>query len=198
MLEFDTYYHIYNQANGDDQLFREDKNYDYFLKKYSQHIDPVAETISWCLMPNHFHFLVKIKDEKELASTFPKFQTLEKFEDQSRFVSKQFSNFFSSYSQSFNKIYHRKGSLFLKNFKRKQIQSEDYLRKLILYIHLNPVKHGFVDSVRHWKWSSYRNFPTEQNEMMVMFFDDFNNYQFLHREFSGTFDEYDDLETQLT
>ena len=112
MLTFDTYYHIYNHANGDENLFREKKNYHFFLKKYHQHIDPIAETIAWCLMPNHFHLLVKIKSEEEMKnSTFSKFETLEKLirleklEDKNNFISKQFSNFFSSYTQSFNKIY---------------------------------------------------------------------------------------------
>lgn len=56
-LETGQYYHIYNHANGDDNLFREAKNYPFFLQKYHQHISPIAETIAWCLMPNHFHLL---------------------------------------------------------------------------------------------------------------------------------------------
>ena len=78
MLIFEKCYHIYNYANGNENLFREQKNYEYFLEKYKQHINPIAETIAWCLMPNHFHLLVKIKTEEEIVSTFPKFQTLEK------------------------------------------------------------------------------------------------------------------------
>ena len=70
LLQFDTYYHIYNHANGDDNLFREEKNYSFFLEKYHQHIDPIAETIAWCLMPNHFHLLVKIKTEQEVINNF--------------------------------------------------------------------------------------------------------------------------------
>ena len=131
MLIFEKYYHIYNHANGNENLFREQKNYEYFLEKYKQHISPIAETIVWCLMPNHFHLLVKIKTEEEIvstssltssSSTFPKFQTLEKLEKsrkleklkkletleaKSNFLSKQFANFFSSYTQSFNKVYGR-------------------------------------------------------------------------------------------
>ena len=50
MLIFEKYYHIYNHANGDDNLFREQKNYKYFLDKYKQHIYTIAETVAWCLM----------------------------------------------------------------------------------------------------------------------------------------------------
>lgn len=198
MLIFEKYYHIYNHANGDENLFREQKNYEYFLEKYKQHISPIAETIVWCLMPNHFHLLVKIKSKDEIASTFPKFQTLEKFDDKTNFLSKQFSNFFSSYSQSFNKVYGRRGSLFLKNFKRKEILDENYLRNLIIYIHLNPVKHGFTNEILDWKWSSYQTFPIEHTEMLRMLFADEENYQYVHQGKRSNFKEYESLEIELT
>lgn len=239
MLIFEKYYHIYNHANGDENLFREQKNYEYFLEKYKQHINPIAETIAWCLMPNHFHLLVKIKTEEEIVaafsstnppstfppSTFPKFQTLEKLgleklelkkleleklkrlekfkkldtlEGKSNFLSKQFANFFSSYTQSFNKVYGRRGSLFLKNFKRKEIVDENYLLNLILYIHLNPVKHGFTNNVLDWKWHSYQSFPFVYEEEFRMLFGDKENYENIHHGKQVNFKEYEDLEKDLT
>src|SRR5690606_32240135 len=172
MLTFETYYHIYNHANGNENLFREQKNYEFFLRKYHQHIDPIAETFAWCLMPNHFHVLVKIKSEEEIKLTFPKFGTLEKLDDKTKFISKQFANFFSSYTQSFNKIYKRRGSMFLKNFKRKEITDENYLRNLVLYIHLNPVQHGFTESIQQWDWTSYNSFITSGKDLLIMLFGD--------------------------
>src|SRR5690554_1822032 len=222
MLIFEKYYHIYNHANGNENLFREQKNYEYFLEKYKQHISPIAETIVWCLMPNHFHLLVKIKTEEEIvstssltssSSTFPKFQTLEKLEKsrkleklkkletleaKSNFLSKQFANFFSSYTQSFNKVYGRRGSLFLKNFKRKEILDENYLRNLILYIHLNPLKHGFTNDILDWKWNSYQSFPVVHKEMFRMLFADEENYEYMHRGKQSCFKEYESLENELT
>lgn len=217
MLIFEKYYHIYNHANGNENLFREQKNYEYFLEKYKQHINPIAETIAWCLMPNHFHLLVKIKTEEEIVSTsfsaFPKFGTLEKLEksgkleklkkletleSKSNFLSKQFANFFSSYTQSFNKVYGRRGSLFLKNFKRKEILDENYLRNLILYIHLNPLKHGFTNDILDWKWNSYQSFPVVHKEMFRMLFADEENYEYMHRGKQSCFKEYESLENELT
>lgn len=198
MLQFSTYYHIFNHANGDDNLFREEKNYSFFLNKYHQHIDPIANTVAWCLMPNHFHLLVKIKREAEVASTFPKFQTLERFEERSKFVSKQFSNFFSSYSQAFNKVYNRRGSLFIKNFKRKEIQSDEYLKTLILYIQLNPVKHGFVSKNTDWQWTSFNEFPKQQPELINCLFGTIDNYKLQHINRQREFNEYETLETELT
>jgi len=198
MLQFAAYYHIFNHANGDDNLFREEKNYDFFLKKYHQHIDPIAETIAWCLMPNHFHLLLKIKGEQAIASTFPKFKTLEKLEDRSRFISKQFSNFFSSYTQAYNKAYQRRGSLFIKNFKRKVITSEHYLSQLILYIHLNPVKHGFVPDFEEWKHASFHCFPKLNPKLMEWVFGTQKDYIEMHQVRKKIFKDYQKLEDELT
>lgn len=184
VLESDNYYHVYNHGNGSDILFRSDDNYNFFLKKFKQHVTPIAETYAYCLMPNHFHFLVRIKEEEEIGRTFPKFQTLEKF-NRNKFISKQFSNFFSSYTQSFNKVNLRKGSLFYKNFKRKKITTEIYLKQAILYIHLNPVYHGFTDEVSKWRYSSYNAICDTKltliNKVDVLnLFDDITNFKACH------------------
>lgn len=198
MLQFATYYHIYNHANGDDNLFREAKNYDFFLKKYHQHIDPIADTVAWCLMPNHFHLLVKIKKEEDIASVFPKFRTLEKLEDRSKFLSKRFSNFFSSYTQAFNKVYKRRDSLFIKNFKRKEILDDDYLQNIVLYIHLNPVKHGFTKRIEDWKHHSYTDLPKLNDKLLKALFGGYANYKSAHQAGEAGFGGYDYLEEDLT
>ncbi|MCG9910877.1 MAG: transposase [Flavobacteriales bacterium] len=209
MLYLDTYYHIFNHANGEDNLFREEKNYFFFKEKYRKHIDPVAETLAWCLMPNHFHLLVKIKSEEDIAadstvSNFSKVSNFGKVVNEtaesagSKFISKQFANFFSSYTQSFNKVYNRRGSLFIKNFKRKEVSDEEYLRNLILYIHLNPVKHGFTTSVNDWRHSSYSIFPERQTQWLEVLFGDESNYHSMHRAKEMQFAEYEILESELT
>ena len=60
------YYHIYNHAIGSEKLFKRDADYVYFLKKTEQHLKPVCTLLSFCLMPNHFHFVVQIKPEIEI------------------------------------------------------------------------------------------------------------------------------------
>lgn len=150
-----TTYHIYNHANGFENLFREVENYRYFLRQWQKYISPVAETFAYCLMPNHIHFLVSIKDEDVIASTFGKFETFQKLESR---ISKQFANLFSSYTQAFNKRYGRKGSLFMPNFKREEISSDSYYSSIVCYIHLNPVKHGFCAFPRDWSFSSFGDY----------------------------------------
>ncbi|MFT6214847.1 MAG: cysteinyl-tRNA synthetase, partial [Roseivirga sp.] len=83
-------YHIYNHANGFENLFREVENYRYFLRQWEKHIQSIADSLAYCLMPNHFHFLIKVKDQSELEATFGKFETFQKLEYH---LSKQFSLF---------------------------------------------------------------------------------------------------------
>jgi len=170
-LQPSSYYHVFNHANGDENLFREEENYRFFLWKYHSYIHPVAETLAYCLMPNHFHLFIKIKTEEQLLAAFPKFKTLEKLLN-ANCISKQFSNLFSSYTQSYNKKYNRAGSLFIKNFKRHTVISDSYFSKIIHYIHANPVHHGFVAMMADWKWSSYNtmlsNTDTKINRTEVL------------------------------
>lgn len=57
-----NFYHIYNRGIDSCDLFRDNDNYEYFLGLYDKFISPVADTYAWVLMRNHFHFLVRIKE----------------------------------------------------------------------------------------------------------------------------------------
>lgn len=153
MFEAECVYHIYNRANGSENLFREEKNYDYFLERYVEFADRVAETYAYCLMPNHFHMMVRVRSEEEVYLNLGS-ETSQKFETFGKLISRQFGSFFSAYTQAFNKVYQRKGSLFWPNMKKKKVENDDYFTQLILYIHNNPVKHGFVKDVYDWPHSS--------------------------------------------
>ena len=93
-FESENYYHIYNHAVGKEKLFIKDDNYFFFLKKYSQYILPVADTFAYCLMPNHFHFAIRVRNQTG-------------FENLSGLISQQFSNLFNSYAKAFNKQHSR-------------------------------------------------------------------------------------------
>jgi len=178
ILEADCYYHIYNRANGNEQLFLKEDNYSYFLQKYNSYISPIADTFAYCLMPNHFHFLVRIKDLP--PSIFQKFQTFEKF------ASKQFSNLFSSYTQAFNKQNNRKGSLFMPRFNRIKITSHEYLINVINYIHQNPVNHELAENIEDWKYSSFNVFLSNKEtnirrDEIIELFDDIENFIYYHK-----------------
>lgn len=151
-FEFGQFYHVYNRGNNGENIFRENDNYGYFLSLYEKHIAPVAYTYAWCLMPNHFHLLVRIKDEEVALESISGFGSRKAPEYR---VSQSFSNFFNAYAKAFNKRYGRHGSLFEKPVRRIAVNSDEYLKRLVYYIHANPVKHGFAHTLLDYPWSSY-------------------------------------------
>ena len=176
-LHPDGVYHIVNHANGKEKLFLNRGNYLFFLKRYQYFIEPIAETVAYCLMPNHFHFLLKIKDTESLQDANrlfkrrknPRCEDVRAIESDKfpTFISRTFGNLFSSYAQAFNKQQKRRGSLFIPNFKRAQIDSENYFRNAVRYIHYNPVKHGFVDHYTAWEFSSYSAYISEKESRIA-------------------------------
>ncbi len=149
-----NYYHIYNRGTNRENIFIEEKNYLYFLKLYAKYIPHLADTYAYCLVKNHFHFLVRIKTSSE-ASDLTGFQNLSGLKKSSIKPHQPFSNLFNAYTKSINKAYGRTGSLFERPFKRIEVSSDTHLLHLIAYIHQNPQKHGFVDDFRDWPYTSY-------------------------------------------
>lgn len=99
-------------------------------------------------MPNHLHLVIEIRRDivlpKDKRYSIP------------QFVSKQFSNLFSSYAQSFNRQQNRRGNLFMSQFRREPIDDDRYLTNVIRYVHMNPELHGFLDNFSKWEYSSYQ------------------------------------------
>jgi hypothetical protein len=162
-LEPDKFYHIYNRGLNSEDLFKEERNYSYFLNKYSEYLSPIVDTYAYCLLKNHFHILIRVKSPEEL-STYYEINRTNKSKEYNEglhsadfIVSKQFARLFSSYTQAINKSCDRTGSLVETPFKRIEVGSEDYVTKLIWYIHNNPKKHGFVSNFRDYEHSSYHS-----------------------------------------
>jgi putative transposase len=168
-----NFYHIYNRGVAHCDLFYENNNYEHFLGLYDRYISPVADTYAWVLMKNHFHVLVRIKENIAY-----KYSNTDRSIDAVRFdeikwqttnlsaceapdsvkIPKphlHFSHLFNAYAKYINKLYDRQGELFSRPFKRKLIDNKPYLKKTILYIHNNPVHHGFCTHPLEYPWSSY-------------------------------------------
>jgi REP element-mobilizing transposase RayT len=141
-FESGQYYHVYNRGNNRENLFKEEENYHYFLRLLEKHLIHVVDMYSFCLLPNHFHFVLRIKEEQFLPS---------KFRSGKSKLHQPFSNLFNAYSKAFNKKYIRTGSLFKEHLKRIKIEDERYLKNLILYVNTNSNHHNIADYERYKK-----------------------------------------------
>jgi REP element-mobilizing transposase RayT len=183
-FEFNQFYHIYNRSIGGVNLFKEEKNYSFFLKKWEKYLLPYVNTWAYCLIPNHFHFLIEVGDERKLKR-HAKFQKLGMSIDQ--FISNQFRKLFISYTKSYNKAYDRNGSLFQKPFKRIKVEDQRYLLMLVHYIHHNPIHHNFAADYLDWKYSSYlaitsKNPTKVSRSEVIELFVDLKRFKTYHSE----------------
>jgi putative transposase len=190
ILEPDAYYHIYNRGINSGKVFNIEENYMFFLLKLAIYLNPVCDIYAYCLMPNHFHLLIRVKNKEEIID-FAKGEN-KSFQDKNEkglhafdsIVSKQIGKLISSYTQSFNKTINRHGPLMESPFKRKRIDSEEYIRNLIVYIHLNPT--DLKQNLEDYKFSSYKSFLSTaktnlKREEVIALFGDLNNFIFTHK-----------------
>lgn len=166
-LDKDCTYHIYNRGINSETIFLSDENKKYFLNLFDKYLNGKCLIYAYCLMDNHFHFLITVKVDGEI-------------------VTQALSNLFNAYAKAFNKASNRTGSLFEKHFKRIRITDENYLRQLIVYIHLNPKHHLNLDFSK-FKFSSYnaylsdRETKLERTKVLEIFGDE-KNFIFIHQQ----------------
>lgn len=165
----DSFYHIYNRGNNRENLFLEEENYFYFLKLLQKHTKDTCFVLSYCLLKNHFHLLIKTKENLSPKQ-----------------ISQSFSNLFNAYSKAINKRFNRVGSLFQYKFSRIKIEDENYVKNLLIYIHLNPVHHGFLEDFTQYKYSSYQSYLSDKKtnlhrDYILNLFGGKENFIFTHK-----------------
>ena len=139
-LTFQPYhdYHLYNRGNDRNAIFFERENYLHFLRLIRRHlIEETLDVLAYCLMPNHYHLLVRC---------------------QTAAVSEAMQRLSMAYTKAMNRRYNRVGSLFQGQFQAIAVASDEYLYHLTRYLHLNPVKAGLVTHPKDWEFSSYREY----------------------------------------
>jgi REP element-mobilizing transposase RayT len=315
-LKEGQFYHIYNRGNNRRDLFLEPVHYEHFLALYDKYVTPVAETLAWVLMGNHFHFVVRIKENvvykysksdansqsgfnadspdsyrgedavrlpkkgpaadltasarpvnvgrKEEKNDFQKYSNADRSRDAVRLPRKgpaadltasarpvnventtkgdlsvpivpiaigigrtpdnvepklmnrswfedhkwetiemesydgigkpkkpvphrHFAHLFNAYARYFNKRTDGTGNLFERPFKRKLVHNEDYLRQVILYVHNNPIHHGFCSHPLEYPWSSYITCVSEKltklkRESVLNLFNERDNFKKQHNQ----------------
>ena len=192
LMHPEGYYHIYNRGINGEQLFKQERNYFYFLKQYSKYIEPIAITFAYVLMGNHFHFFIQIKKAEEMR------QNLISTSDKSieSIISNQFAKLFNSYAQAINNQEQRTGGLFEETFRRIPVNSIRYAAQVVYYIHFNPQKHKFVSDFKNYPYSSYdafirTGFTRIPREQVFKWFAGKNNFLSYHGETQHFDDECD-------
>ncbi|MEO5985129.1 MAG: transposase [Ferruginibacter sp.] len=161
----DQFYHVYTRAIGNEKLFLSNENYRYFLSKIKHHLLPVVDVFAYSLLPNHFHLLVRIKPMETLQVYFKnkKSKTFnELVNDMPDFVMEQFSNWLNGYTKAFNKMYNRKGGLFVDYLKRSEALTDADISSFIFYIHKNAVHHGLTKQIGEWTYDSFQLILSEK------------------------------------
>jgi REP element-mobilizing transposase RayT len=177
-LEEERFYHVFNRGNNGIKLFYHDRNYEFFTRRLFQYLSELIEIYTYCLLPNHFHLLIRVKEHENL---------LIQREPKKDPVSYAFHRLFTSYSKAINKQEQRHGSLLENPFKRKVVTDEEYLKNLVVYIHANPEFHGIHNDFRTYPWSSYQTILSkepsklEKNEVL-QWFDGIENYIYCHQK----------------
>lgn len=130
------YYHIYNRGASRGPLFFNPGNYEYCVRLVERYYGRYgACIIAYCLMPNHYHFLLRQETDQPL----------------SRFINLMFN----AYVQALNRQQARNGTLFEGRFHSIWVDREEYLIQLCRYIHLNPVKAKLSARPEDWRYSNY-------------------------------------------
>lgn len=182
-LEEGKFYHIFNRGNNSDRMFYKPENYRFFLRRLDQYLSVFIEVYAYCLLPNHFHLLVRVKETGNVPLPGKALHP-----EGARLLdptSAAFHRLFTSYSKAINKQEGRHGSLIENPFKRKEVSTAQYLSNLVFYIHANPQLHGICGDFRQYPWSSYQrilfNTPSKlQKQEVVNWFNDTENYISYH------------------
>lgn len=143
-----TYYHLYNRGNQKKEIFFQKGDYVFYLKRLVEACEKYAfSLVCYCLMPNHIHIVAK-----QIGDFSP---------------SKLMSSLHTSYSMVFNKKYQLVGHLFQDRFKQKIILEDAYMKQLVAYVHLNPVKDKLCNFPKEYEWSSYREYANLKDSPLI-------------------------------
>ena len=169
-MEKDIIYHLYNRGNNRQKIFFNKENYLFFLRKVRKHLSPHCNILAYCLMPNHFHFMIHANANSE--------KTVKYGNGYANIFSENLRIMLSSYTQAINKQENRTGSLFQQNSKLKALNDIFYGKiskpdaigydyYCFHYIHNNPVAAGLTKNKEDWEFSSYRDYIGLRNGSLI-------------------------------
>ncbi len=180
-FEANVIYHIYNQGNNRQPIFFKPDNYLFFLEKMRKHILPYGDFLCYCLMPNHFHWLVYVREPVLGRSDGMTLSHPVTTSANPRSLNESIGILLRSYTRAINKQEDRSGSLFREETKAKDGWEDPYLTPVhqhygkvwqnwewygptaFQYIHNNPVKAKLVEQPQDWPYSSASDFAGLRN-----------------------------------
>ena len=197
LIEKGHIYHIYNQGNNRQKIFFNRENYFFFLGKMKEYILPYGDIMAWRLMPNHFHWMVYVRETLisiesggvaisegvTLSDALTKTKKYRTFNDSIGLLLR-------SYTRAINIQQNQTGSLFRKESKAECLtafngitpsffntefgtiinitdQEKEYPQICFNYIHNNPVKAGLAKSAEDWEFSSYQDICSKRNGKLI-------------------------------
>ncbi len=171
----EAYYHVFNRTNNREEMFSDDADRHFFLDQYKRFVLDYSDTLAYCLLPNHFHFALRIKpvdillrlasEVPEVLRTVPQQKILTELDIDRYFhplIERQFTRMFTAYAIYFNKKYKRSGNFFYRPFQRVAADEDAHRCWLIFYIHHNPQKHKVFEDFLTYPWSSYLSLISEK------------------------------------
>ena len=164
-FELDNIYHIYNMGNNSQKIFYSAENYVYFIQKTRNELIPYCDILAYCLMPNHFHFMIYANANSIVENKKTGQQVL----------TRKIGTLLSSYTRAINKEKNWTGSLFRQKTKAKNLKEyitypivkKEYIRTCFDYIHQNPVDANLVSKAEEWKFSSFPEYFGVRNEILI-------------------------------
>lgn len=171
-FEIGQYYHIFNRGSSSRKIFYKRENYLFFLRKMKEYLGPYVSFISWCLMPNHFHWVVFVHRNSHMITASERMKE--------RLLNDSIGILLRSYTRAIQKQESLTGSLFQQHTKAKPLidevkidpsywitefgteinysEGKCYLETCVEYVHLNPVFDGLVIKAEDWEYSSFKDY----------------------------------------
>lgn len=149
LLEGKKLFHVMVQGINKEKIFFEEREkYEYIklMNKYKEEYE--LQILAYCIMDNHTHMLIEVKDINKLTLYMHKLNT--------------------SYAIYYNKNKSRVGYVYRDRFKTQVIKDERHMYNCILYIHNNPVKVGICKQAKDYNFSSYEKFFYKSNERRLI------------------------------
>lgn len=133
-----TYFHVVNHAIDGRELFYDTGDYKSYLLFFKEALTPAVTVIAYCLMPNHFHFLLLQNTPEGISGLFEKAH--------------------KRYARYYNRKHGFKGRIFRAQLNHRETLDERYLLHACAYIHANPVQANLADFPEEWEYSNFREY----------------------------------------